>query len=246
MHYELDQGVGPRLGMIVLSTDESLEYETRQILSGRAVNLMHTRIFSDPTVTPTSLKDMEARMPRSAELLPGGLAAIAYGCTSASVLIGPDGVERAIQTVQPGVPVTNPISAVLAGLEALGARRIALVTPYAATVAAPMRRFIEAAGVEVVREAGFGEADDRRVARISEASTLDAIRQVAQGGGIDAVFSSCTNLRSFGIIDAAEAAAGIPVLSSNQALVWHLLRLAGVAAPGWGPGQLFAQEGGHG
>ena len=42
----LDQGAGngKRLGMIVLSTDETLEYEARQVLEGRGVNLMHSRI----------------------------------------------------------------------------------------------------------------------------------------------------------------------------------------------------------
>ncbi len=232
-------GDGRRLGMIVLSTDETLEYEARQVVQQRAVNLMHSRIESHPTVTPESLKAMQILMPASARLLPQGLDAIAYGCTSASVLIGPDQVAAEIRTVQPDVPVTNPISAVVAALEALGIRRIGLVTPYTAQVAAPMRAYLESRGVETLHEISFGEADDRKVARISQRATLAAMLEAGRADGVEAVFASCTNLGAFEVIDEAESALGKPVISSNLALIWHLLKSAGIAAPGWGPGRLF-------
>ena len=242
MDYVLNDKSGARLGMVVLSTDETLEDEARSVLTGRAVNLMHTRIESAPEVTPQSLRDMQALMPASARLLPQGLDAIAYGCTSASVMIGPDVVQQTIGTVQPGVPVTNPISAVVTALNTLGASKIGLVTPYTAQVAGPMREFLARSGIETVKEVSFGEADDRKVARISEASTLAAILEAGAGDGVEAVFASCTNLRAFGIIDEAEATLGLPVISSNLALVWDMLRRAGVDATGWGPGRLFAQR----
>ncbi len=236
-----DNGAGgdTRLGMVVLSTDETLEFEARQVLAGRQVNLFHTRIASHPTVTPESLREMKALMPASAELLPEGLRAIAYGCTSASVLIGPEVVAGQIRSVQPGVPVTNPISAVLAALDALGARRIGLVTPYTAPVAAPMRGFLADHGVETLQEISFGEGDDRRVARISQTSTLAAVLEAGAARGVEAVFASCTNLGTFRMIEEAEARLGLPVISSNLALVWHLLKLAGETSQGWGPGRLF-------
>lgn len=241
MDYELDQGAGAGLrpGLIVLSTDMTLEFEARQVLAGREANLLHSRIASAPQVTPDSLKDMEGRITASAGLLPEGMSAIGYGCTSASVLIGPEAVARQVRRAHPGVPVTNPISAVLAALEALGAGRIALVTPYAPEVAAPMRQFLAREGVETLAEIGFGEGDDRRVARITEDSTLAAVLEAGRAPGVEAVFASCTNLRSFGLIEEAEARLGRPVISSNLALLWHLLALAGARASGWGPGRLF-------
>lgn len=237
--FDKGAGGGQRLGMIVLSTDETLEYEARQVLEGRGVNLMHSRIESAPQVTPDSLKAMKERMPASARLLPDALDAIAYGCTSASVFIGPDGVEGQVQSVQPGVPVTNPISAVVAALDALGARRIGLVTPYTAEVAAPMRHFLADHGVETLHEVSFGEGDDRKVARISQRSTKAAMLEAGRQPGVEAVFASCTNLGSFDVIDDAEDELGLPVISSNLALVWHMLKRAGITATGWGPGRLF-------
>ena len=236
-----DQGAGGgrRVGMIVLSTDETLEYEARQVVEGRGVNLMHNRIFSDPNVTPENLAAMEARMPEVAGLLPANLQAIAYGCTSASVFIGPDGVERQVQSAQPGVPVTNPISGVVAALEALKVTRIGMVTPYTAEVAAPMRAFLAERGIETVEEVSFGEGDDTKVARISQRTTLGAMLEVGRIKEVQAVFASCTNLGSFEVIDQAEDELGKPVISSNLALVWHMLKRAKIPATGWGPGRLF-------
>ncbi|MGK7653114.1 maleate cis-trans isomerase family protein [Roseovarius sp. B08] len=243
MTYALDNGMPVRLGLIVLSTDETLETEARTILAGRDVGLHHSRIFSDSEVTPENLLSMQERMAASAALLPGGLDAVGYGCTSASALMGAALIEGQVQLAHPGVPVTNPISAVVAALNTLGAARIAMVTPYAADVVAPLRSFLETRGIEVAHNFSFGETDDRRVACITEASTHAAVTEASRATGVQAVFTSCTNLRTFGVIDALETELGLPVISSNQALMWHLLGRAGADARGWGPGRLFQAEG---
>ena len=242
MNYELDAGAGRglQLGLIVLSTDETLEYEARRGLAGREANLLHTRIPAQAEVTPEDLATMAARMTESARLLPQGLDAVAYGCTSGATVIGPDRVAALIREAHPGVPVTDPMSAVIKALRALEARRIAMVTPYVEAVTHPMRAHMADHGIETVRALNFGESTDRTVARITERSTERAILEAGAEGGVDAVFVSCTNLRSFGIIETAEARLGLPVISSNSALMWHLLGLAGQDGTGWGPGQLYA------
>ncbi|PWE32416.1 Asp/Glu racemase [Maritimibacter sp. 55A14] len=239
--YTLDNGYGTtaRLGMIVLSTDETIENEARRVMDRPGISLLHARIPAHADVTPQTLALMEAEMPGTAALLPAGLDAVAYACTSGATVIGSDVVARHIQSAHPDAAVTDPAVAVTAALEALGARRIALVTPYLASVTEPIRARLKRSGIETVAEQSFGEKDDWTVARITEAATLDAIRAAAGEADCDAIFASCTNLRSFGIIETAERELGLPVISSNLALVWHLLRLAGVEARGWGPGRLF-------
>lgn len=243
LNYELDQGFGgvAKLGLIVLSTDESLENEARQVLSGRDVSLVHTRIQAEPDVTPKALKMMEKRIPSTAELLPKGLRAVGYGCTSASTVIGTERVEELVHLHHPDAAVTNPMSAVIAALNALNAKDIAFVTPYVKEVNAPMRALLQDEGFNAVSEGAFEQSDDKTVARISEESTLAAIENIAKTTRCDAVFVSCTNLRTFGVIEAAEEALNIPIVSSNQALIWHMLKLSGGDARGWGPGMLFAQ-----
>jgi len=242
MNYELDEGAGAglRLGLIVLSTDETLEAEACAMLAPGAANLLHTRIPARPDVTPEDLQDMAAQMTATAALLPPGLAAVGYGCTSGATVIGPGRVADLIGVAHSGVPVTDPISAVVAALHALGAARIALVSPYVASVTGPMRAHLSDNGIEVVRAVSFDQREDRTVARITEASTLAAIMTVAEGGGIDAVFTSCTNLRTLGILQEAEDRLGVPVISSNTALMWHLAQIAGRAQAVHGPGRLFS------
>lgn len=244
MRYETDTGAGGgrRLGLIVLSTDETLECEARAVLARRAVNLLHARIPARPDVTPQDLRTMAADMTRTAALLPADPAAVAYGCTSAAAMIGPAEVARLIRQAHPGVPVTDPMSAAIAALRALGVARIGFVSPYVPEVTAPMRAHLAAQGIETVSEVSFGQREDRTVARIREDSTLAAMAEAARQakGAAGAIFASCTNLRTFGIIAAAEAELGVPVISSNQALMWHLLGLGGIDAGGWGPGRLFA------
>lgn len=241
--YDTDGGAGSaaRLGLIVLSTDETIEFEARQLLAGRDASLAHTRIKAEAEVTPETLGMMEGRLTESAVLLPTGLDVIGYACTSASTVIGPARVAERIGAVHPDATACNPISAVMAALAALEARTLAYVSPYVPEVTAPMRAMLAEHGFETVSERSFGESDDRTVARICESSTLDLIEE-ADTADADVVFVSCTNLRTFGILEEAEAALGKPVISSNLALLWHMLKHAGVDARGWGPGRLFSLD----
>lgn len=239
--YAVDDGLGPRacLGMILLQTDQTLEVEMRQ-LQTEGVAVYHSRVEMDVAVTPETLTAMEARLPEAANLLAPEFEfdAIGYGCTSASTLIGDEKVEAAIQSAHPGVPCTNPILAAVAAFRHLGIKRIAVVTPYTAEVTRSIGRHFDHEGIEVGAVASFLEANDLVVARISEASIAAAVREI-DSDDVDAVFVSCTSLRSFGILETLEAELGKPVVSSNQAFAWHLHRLAGIEDEFEGFGQLL-------
>jgi len=225
-------------GLIVLQTDLTLEPELASVFG--AFGLYHTRIPNAPEVTPETLAAMAREMPHVAGLLPPEVGVIGYGCTSGATIIGPDRVAALIRQAHPDAQVTNPLSALFAACAHLGVRRLGFVTPYVADVSAAMRGRLEDAGLEIAGFGSFEQIEDRVVASISEASTLAAITRVAAMAPCDAVFASCTNLRGFGIIEQAEAATGVPVMTSNLALAWHMLRLANVETTGRGPGRLFA------
>ncbi len=231
LDFETDEGFGARarIGLIVLETDQTIEAEASRLrLPG--VDWYHARIPNAVDVSPETLSAMEDDLPAAAALLPNGFGfdAIGYGCTSAATLIGEDGVTAAIRSAHPDVETSNPISAAIAAFEALGARRIAVVTPYTAEVTAPVVRMFQDAGIEVTAVGSFLEGSDLVVARISETSVAEGVRRMVSVADCDAVFVSCTSLRTFGIIESLEAELGVPVVSSNVALMWRLLRLAGV------------------
>jgi maleate isomerase len=85
----------------------------------------------------------------------------------------------------------------------------------------------------------FHEPDDNRVARITPVSIERAILELGSSDECDAVFVSCTSMRVARIVEQVEAKLGKPVTSSNHALAWHMLRLAGYSQPMPGLGQLF-------
>jgi maleate isomerase len=244
--FNLDQGMAGRaaIGLIVLASDQTIEREARLLLDIDDVALYQSRILNDSRITPDTLKAMEARIGEAtAVILPGArLDVVAFGCTSASMVIGEERVFELIRSVRPEVACTTPITAAFAAFRVFEARRIALLTPYRDDVNSAIRGYIEARGVEVAAMGSFREEDDRKVARIDEASIRQAAISLGRGGDIDAVFISCTGLRTIAVIAEIEEALGKPATSSNHALAWHCLRLAGIDDRKRGVGRLFEQD----
>lgn len=230
--YDIDEGHGlPRLGLVVLQVDETIEPEFR-IHFGPADAALHvSRVPSGDDLTPDTIDDMATALPRAAGLLPQAAPfdVLAYACTSASMRFGPDRVADLLRQGARARHVTNPFSAALAAFDHLGVRRIGLVSPYIASVAGPMAQAFGAAGVKVVQSLSFGEREEARVARITRASVEAAALQVAGDDAVEAVFLSCTNLRTADFIEDLRQRSGKPVISSNLALAWDMARLAGCA-----------------
>lgn len=242
--FSTDQGLGARatLGLVVLSSDQTIEPEVYNLTCGEGIVVHHARIENDVTVTPETLAAMEARLPQTAALLPKGFGfdVIGYGCTSASLIIGEDKVADGIHQAHPGVATTNPVTAVRAAMAALGMRRIALLTPYIAEINHRLRDQFQSLGFSIPVMGTFNEKNDLVVGRIDRTSLIDAIVKLGSHNSCDGVFISCTGLRVAYLVKEAEERLGKPVTSSNHALAWHMLRLAGVNDPKPEHGSLFA------
>ena len=231
--FETDAGIGERarIGLIVLASDFTIEHEWRAIFAALpGVALYESRLFNDPIITPESLRAMEPLIaPAASLILPGNpLDAIAFGCTSASMAIGEEGVFAKIRAGGQEAPATTPVTAAFAAFTALGAKRIAVLTPYRAEVNQIVADYITARGFEVPVFGSFNEGNDRIVAAITPASIKAGIRRILTAGDVDAVFVSCTSVRLAEVAAAIEAEVGLPVTSSNHAMAWHALRLAGI------------------
>ena len=234
-----------KLGLIVLQADQTIENELRKIIPNQC-DLHHSRIPSEPQVTPETLKQMTKDLPAASSLFPTNLNldVIAYACTSGATIIGPSKVENIIRKVHKSVEVTDPISATYDALQILKAKRIGFVSPYIMSVSREIRNYFISKGFEIPSAISFDQESESVVASINEGDTLKAIETVASEE-VDAVFVSCTNLKSFSILDEAERVTGKPVLSSNQALAWSMLRKANVSLSASDlkkcPGKIFTQ-----
>lgn len=231
----------PQLGLIVLQSDESIEPDFRRLIPSRA-DLLVSRVPSGTEVTAETLAAMEAHLSAAAALFPvaARFAAVGYGCTSGTAQIGAANVARHVHAGTATQAVTEPVSALIAACRALGLARLALVSPYTAPVSARLRETLVASGIGTPAFGSFDVPEEARVARIDGASILAAAEAVAAQAAIDGVFLSCTNLRTLDVIPTLEARLGLPVLSSNLVLAWHMMRLSGLAAASVTPSQLLA------
>ena len=238
--FTTEEGIGDRakIGLVVLATDYTIEHEFRMVMTVPGVDFYETRIENVPTITPETLAAMGSKIPGAVELiLPGEpLDVVAYGCTSASIVLGEQTVFDSIKKVQPNAKCTTPITAAFAAFDAFAAKRIAVLTPYRRDVNEQVKAYIETGGYTVPVFGSFNESQDPTVARIDTRSLSNAIDVITKDRDVDMVFVSCTSVRLFEAAKAIEDRIGIPVTSSNHAMAWHCLRLAGVEddMPQWG------------
>lgn len=233
-------GVAANLGLLVLKSDQTIEDEFRFMLPQSGVALYGARLYNDVEITPANLLKMVDEIPKAAGLLPDvAFGAVGFACTSGALVIGEETVAERVRSVLPSARVTDPVTAALAAMKALGAKRIALLTPYIATINDSLRRALTQRGLDIAVMGSFNEADDNVVARITPSSIEDAALRIGGLDGCDAVFVSCTSLRVAKIAEGIERRLGKPVTSSNHALAWHMLRLAGYDEEIAGRGALF-------
>ena len=162
-------------------------------------------------------------------ILPGDdLDVVAYGCTSASVVLGDAVIEGLLNAAKPTAKTTNPAFAAAAALNALGAKRIAILTPYEREVNELVQKSMEEKGFDIPIFGSFNENHDPTVAAINETSLLNAVLKLTSLSEVDAVFISCTSVKIVDSIVKLENKIKIPITSSNHALAWHCLRLAGI------------------
>jgi maleate isomerase len=242
--YEQDNGIGhrARIGVMVLPDDQNIEHELRMIFDLPGVACYVNRIPCAAAITADTLVAMEGEIARSAGLILPQISVdvMAFGCTSGSLLIGPATVHARIKAAHPDALCTTPIEAAAQALCALEARSIALITPYENDINLKLAAFLEETVCEVAILGSWNEPIDARVGHITSDTIRKAALEFGSSDSVDAVFISCTNLRALDLIGGLESNLGKPVISSNQALGWHCLRLAGISSTLPQFGRLFS------
>ncbi|HYM72617.1 MAG TPA: hypothetical protein VET89_06515 [Stellaceae bacterium] len=163
--------------------------------------------------------------------------AIAYGCTASSVVQGHEydaHLRREITRIA-GVPATTATFSLLSACRALGLQRVTAVSPYTEAIDTLEHKFFAESGIVI---AAGDHLDIDEGFRLAEPG-LDEIVDLALGAwdpASDGLMIACLNFRSHLAIEAIEQRIGKPVISSTQAVLWHVMRLAGVEAkiPGYG------------
>lgn len=179
------------------------------------------RIVSEHETLREAVRTLQAVHPES----------LTYACTSGSFINGIHG-ERAMRRAMSegsALPASTTSGALLEALREIGARKVAVITPYTKSLTDALEDFLAEAGITVTGRAYLGLTRD--IWQVP----YQCVADMARGGvadGADALFISCTNLPTYDVIPQLEAELRMPVLSANQVTMWAALRDIGVPAVG--------------
>mmetsp|Transcript_7280 Transcript_7280/g.12203 ORF Transcript_7280/g.12203 Transcript_7280/m.12203 type:complete len:239 (-) Transcript_7280:529-1245(-) len=226
--YQTATDTRKKLGLIALQSDESIEDDMRRLLP-TDVSFLVSRVPSGEDVSTESLRAMEGHLTGAAQLFPRGMQfdAVAYGCTSGTSQIGAGRVDQLVRAGTQTTCVTEPVSALVAACRAAGVKRLAVLSPYVASVSDHLRKVLKDQDIDTPVFGSFAEPNEAKVVSIDGASIITAATALMHGAEVDALFLSCTNLRTLNVIGPLEAALKVPVLSSNLVLAWHMMGGAG-------------------
>ena len=214
-----------RVGLMIPSSNTMMEADfSRDLPPGTA---LHTaRMFMADTTAEAEHRMLdEFALPAARDLGTARPDVVVFGCTSAGALRGSDYDGQLCDRISEltGAPAVSTIGAVRAAIEASGATCIGVITPYVDELNEKIRASIEADGTRVAAIAGLGITDNFAIAEVGPEEIVTfaqrALGQLAADGGIGLAFASCTNFGAMAVRAAIAQRLGVPVITSNQAVL---------------------------
>lgn len=227
-----------RLGVIIPSVNKTMEPELYK-MAPKGVSLHFSRIKQRED-TVEELRRMVEGIPRAAsELADAEVHLITFGCTSGSLIGGVGYDKELIKRIEDAahIPAITTSTAVISAFKELEFEKVCVATPYQEEVNRKEKEFLESHGYNVLNIKGLGcrgpETADVSIKQVYE------LAKAVFNPMADGLFISCTDLRSLDIIEALEHDLNKPVISSNQATMWMMLRKVKVKEPIKGYGGLL-------
>lgn len=236
-----DEGRFPRkrVGIVLVAMEQITDSEAFRIIP-EGIGIHLSRVEMATEVTVENLRAAGEKLPEAASrMVPDlHLDAIGYGCTSGSICITEEYAKKQLLKRGNVEKATTMVTGVIHALEAFNAKRIAVATPYLDEVNREEGIYLEERGFHIVNMQGMNLVNDFDIARVSPQFIKEFAKSVDTKDA-EAVFISCGALRSAEIAEELEQMIGKPVVTSNQAFIWDLLRTAGVDDKIPGYGKLF-------
>jgi len=238
----------PRVGLIVPSSNTTIETEVPEMLRRAGLDpapTFHSSRAVLHTVDAASLDRMVGESDRCArELADAHVDVVAYACLVAIMVRGAGAHEQAEQHLASlgSAKLTSSAGALVRQLQGLGARRIAIITPYAPPLTAAVADYLEAYGFEVADRVSLNVTDNLAVADLDPADLVGHAQGMNLEGVDVLVASACVQMPSLSAIPALEAATGLPVVSAATATAAEILDALGAPRDVPGAGALLAGD----
>ena len=228
-----------KLGIIVPSWNTVMEYETQR-MAGEGTSI-HSMRIPHTADTEENVIWMGTQVPATAKLLAHAkVDVICYGCTGGGFVKGPGYDQQLTAEIEAatGIPGTTTIVGVTDALARFDAKRLCVASPYEPWLNEKLRMFLTQSGFDVLALRGLGTQSHASVKPEDvEALVVGVDRREAQ-----AIFISCTNFGTLEVIESLEKRLGKPVVTSNSASMWKMMRIVGDKRAVPGGGRLFREH----
>ena len=237
---QFKDNTNPRIGLVALSTDFSIERDFNSIFLNLPIDLFVNRLpFYNPLTDKNLIKMTEKLTEVTENILPNQtLDAVAYGCTSGTIVAGVDQIINKIQSAKPNCKVITPITSAVNALKHLNLKKISVFTPYPRAINEKVINYFKNEGFDVQSFASFNMESDLDIGKIDPNYLLEVLTKMDTVNA-EALFISCTALPALEIIQKLENKIKKIVLSSNQTLIWDSIRSVGYDSSIEGYGKLL-------
>jgi maleate isomerase len=211
-----------RIGLIIPSVNRMTEPQFNHYApEGLGIHVARGRVAGQPSRTVAELTDEIAHAAET--LADAGPDLIVFHCTHTSMKEGTDGETRIIRLIEKttGIKALSTSSLVNDALQALGLKKLVLLSPYMSNDS--IIAYLGAAGITVVKDVALKCKDPADFEAVTPQRWLELARE-NDTPEADGIFLSCTNTTQIEAITAIEAALGKPVVNSNQAVLWGCLK----------------------
>lgn len=215
-----------RVGLLVPSSNTVLENDVHRGLPVDTCTVHTARMYLVATTREAELQMITDHAPKAAaDLGTADLDLLVFGCTSAGSLFGLDYDARTCAELGriAGCPAMGTISAVSDALDRRRFRRVAVITPYVDDLTSAVAAAVVTPDRSVVAAHGMGIDVNVQLADPSPEDVVAFAASKLEGADFDGIFVSCTNFRALEAVPMLEARFGVPVMTSNRAVIEGIL-----------------------
>lgn len=228
-----------RLGLLIPSSNTTMEHEFNIMRPRQAT--VHVARMRLKEVTLSKLRDMEKEIETAAlRLADAKVDVIGFGCTSGSLFRGLGHDQEIVTRIEKAteIPAVATAGAIVNALKALKLSRISVATPYTEEINSLEKKFLEENGFGIQKIKGLQIKDNLKIGEQSSQTVYDLVKEVDTAWN-DGIFVSCTNLKTVEVVNRLEKELKKPVISSNTATLWAMLRKINYMEPVVGRGRLL-------
>lgn len=230
-----------RIGQIVPSSNTTMETEIPKMLRARETIAperftFHSSRMRMKHVTKEELGNMDNDSDRcAAELSDAHVDIMGYACLVAIMSRGRGyhvASEKRLHQVtvdnQYPTPIVSSAGALIEGLRALRAKKVAIITPYMKPLTEMVVDYIQSEDIQVLDSISLEIADNLAVGARDPLALVDIFKDLKTAGADAIVLSACVQMPSLEAIQVVQDSCGLPVVSSAVCTTYRMLKTLGL------------------